>query len=74
MSRSAHPWVAEEWRGQETLKKNSYTAPKVEVAGTLHRLTLDANGNGFGKGSLCADGASGLQGNRSFNSAGGCTH
>jgi hypothetical protein len=55
--------------------KNSYSAPRLEVAGKLHRLTLDtggSNGNGTGKGSICLDGVSGLQGNRSFNS-GSCT-
>jgi hypothetical protein len=55
---------------------NTYSAPTLQIAGKLHRLTLDSggsNGNGTGKGSMCADGVSGLQGNRSAQSDGTCS-
>lgn len=46
--------------------ENSYSAPMVQAVGKLHQLTLA--GVALGKGSMCADGTSGLQGNRSDNS------
>lgn len=59
--------------------KRSYVAPRALVVGKLQNLTGDSGGddssegNGFGKGSLCADGQSGLIGNRSYNS-GSCAY
>jgi hypothetical protein len=55
--------------------KTTYSAPTLQVAGKLHRLTLTpggSNGQANGKGSVCFDGVSSLQGNRSYNS-GSCT-
>jgi hypothetical protein len=52
----------------------NYEEPQLVEVGTLAALTGDntgigpSQGLGLGKGSICSDGASGLVGNRSFNS------
>jgi hypothetical protein len=47
---------------------NNYEPPNLVVVGTLAEFTADSGpsqGLGSGKGSLCPDGSSGLEGNRS---------
>lgn len=50
-----------------------YSPPSLTVVGTLRTVTAgdrdgDGSGRAYGKGSICADGNSGLIGNRSDKS------
>lgn len=47
---------------------SDYVSPEISRLGTLSELTLDpggSQGGAYGKGSVTADGKSGLAGNRS---------